>query len=178
MARITANGEVENLMDPPIEYSSDYKEPKRKDITMKMNPYLIDKNNPPSHLKQSDTGRIYVYTPILASRADMEPYEMPKPEAPKPIEEAPVIVEGTPVIPEADPAGELETGLLEPDSSPEADLPADDRKSIIKGAASMVDKEHWIKGTSAWPTSPSSVDIEAIVGFKVSRREIIDAIKE
>lgn len=129
---------------------------------------MIDKNNPPTHLKQLDTGRIYVYTPILAQRADMEPYEPPKKETP---------VSKEPEIPE-EPQQLKEEADPEQDSSPEVEMSPEDRKAIIKGAASMVDKEHWVKGTTAWPTSPSPVDIEAIVGFKVSRREIIDAIKE
>lgn len=31
----------------------------------------------PAKLKQTTTGRIYIWTPLLAKRSDMEPYEEP-----------------------------------------------------------------------------------------------------
>ena len=48
---------------------------------------MIDFANPPKYVKQTTTGRIYVYAPNLAERDDMEPYEG---------EVAPVVEEQTP----------------------------------------------------------------------------------
>ena len=132
---------------------------------------MISKENPPTHLKQLDTGRIYVYTATLAKRADMEPYAVPKPEVKAAELTAPVVIEDL----AADVLGDVLPGE---DSSPVVDMSLDERKLLIKGASELIGREHWIKGTTAWQTSPAPLDIEAIVGFKVSRREIIDAIKE
>lgn len=132
---------------------------------------MIDKKNPPKFLIQTGTGRIYPYAVGIAGRADMEAYEMPV--APT----DPVVTE--PIEP-TEPTEPVVEEPIEPIGQVDAPAPAaptdPGRLSAIRIAIASIPADSFTPPRGGRPAMPKVDTVSAIVGFRVSADEIIQAL--
>lgn len=142
----------------------------------------------PTHLRQIDTGRIYVWTKILAGRADMEPYEfptvVPEEELDKLMEDAEDagVPAESPVVEED--IEDQAPPVIEEDTGSDMEFAVEDRKidsermAAIKEAISKILPEEYTKAIGKLkPAMPKVKQVSELAGFPVSGAEIAAAME-